>query len=346
MFGSLMLLLVAFGWMGRWEGLVLLGWLVAGSALCTRVGERAAVGIGCKFRSPTSAQRKLLEAPWASALSRCGVAVGVVDCYVRQDGGPNACATGARSVAVTAGILDEFRAGRISERAFEAVLVHELGHHATYATRFSLLILWLTAPWRTAAWFTLGLVQGLFGRRQPLPLKAPIVAAVLGLTIEQGIYSGAWMALAIIGGIPTLGIAVPLIDAAISRASERAADRYAADAGVGPALANALRVMNLRPTRCQTWLARLLSRHPPVERRIAELLAGSGSMAAGARAGLLPDVACLMRPDDVAGCCGFYSTTLSRDSTNGRATAATACGLRNKSIAEAVTPVAAPRASR
>lgn len=273
-FGSLMLLLVAFGWMGRWEGLVLLGWLVAASVLCTRVGERAAVRIGCKFRSPTSAQRQLLDAPWASALSRCGVAVGVVDCYVREDCGPNACATGARSVAVTSGIVDEFRAGRISEQAFQAVLVHELGHHATHATRFSLLILWLTAPWRRAAWFTLGLVQGLFGRRQPSPVVAAIVAVVVfGLTIGQAVYRGTWTAVAIIGGMPTLGIAVPLIDAALSRASERAADRYSADAGVGPALVNALRVMNPRPIRCQTWLARLLSRHPPVERRIAALLA-------------------------------------------------------------------------
>ena len=274
MFGSLMLLLVAFGWMGRWEGLVLLGWLVAGSALCTRVGERAAVRIGCKFRSPTSAcQRQLLEAPWASALSRCGVAVGVVDCYVRHDGGPNACATGARSVAVTAGIVDEFRAGRISERAFQAVLVHELGHHATHATRFSLLISWLTAPWRKAAWFTLGLVHGLFGRRQPSPVVAAIVAAVLGLTIEQAVSRGEWTAVAVIGGIPILGIAVPLIDAAISRASELAADRYAADVGVGVGLAAALWVMHPHPMRRQPWLARLLARHPPVERRIAALLA-------------------------------------------------------------------------
>ena len=273
MFGSLMLLLVTFGWMGQWEGLVLLVWLVAGSALCTRVGERAAVRIGCKFRCPTSAQRQLLEAPWASALSRCGVAVDAVDCYVRQDVGPNACAAGARSVAITSGILDEFQAGRISERAFQAVLVHELGHHATHASRFSLLTLWLTAPWRTAAWFTLGLVPGLVGRRQPMQLVAATMALVFGLTIEQGVHHGAWMTVAIIGGVPTLGVMVPLIDTAISRASERAADRYVADAGIGDGLVDALRAMNPRSAHRQPWPVRLLSLHPPIERRIAVLVA-------------------------------------------------------------------------
>jgi STE24 endopeptidase len=273
MFGSLMLLLVAFGWMGRWEGLVLFGWLVAGSALCTRVGERVAVRTGCKFRCPTAAQRQLLEAPWASALSRCGVAVDAVDCYIRQDVGPNACAAGARSVAVTSGILDEFQTGRISERAFQAVLVHELGHHATHASRFSLVTIWLTAPWRTAAWFTLGLVPGLVGRRHPMQLVAATMAFVLGLTIAQGVHHGAWMTVAIIGGVPTLGVMVPLIDAAISRASERAADQYAADAGIGDGLVEALRAMNSRSPCRLPWPARLLALHPPIERRIAVLVA-------------------------------------------------------------------------
>jgi hypothetical protein len=47
----------------------------------------------------------------------------MTDTHIRQDVGPNAHAVGARSVAVTTGIFDEFRAGRIGERALQAVRV-------------------------------------------------------------------------------------------------------------------------------------------------------------------------------------------------------------------------------
>lgn len=46
MVGSVLLLLVLFGWMGQWEGAVLLGWIGSGVAVFTRVGERVAVESG------------------------------------------------------------------------------------------------------------------------------------------------------------------------------------------------------------------------------------------------------------------------------------------------------------
>lgn len=64
--GSFLLLLVAFGWMGQWEGLVLAGWLALVAAAFTRAGERIAVAVGFGFRRPTSAQ-------WA-VLARLGTA--------------------------------------------------------------------------------------------------------------------------------------------------------------------------------------------------------------------------------------------------------------------------------
>ena len=62
MAGSLLLLLVLFGWMGQWEGLVLLGWLASGAAVFTRSGERVAVTAGCGFRRPSAAQAAALRA--------------------------------------------------------------------------------------------------------------------------------------------------------------------------------------------------------------------------------------------------------------------------------------------
>jgi len=69
------------------------------------------------------------------------------------------------------------------------------------------------------------LVPGLVGRRQPLQLVAPTIALGFGLTIEQAVYDGAWMAVVHHRRNSTRGIAVPLIDSSIVRASEHAADR-------------------------------------------------------------------------------------------------------------------------
>jgi STE24 endopeptidase len=66
-----------------------------------------------------------------------------VELYVQTAQVPNAYAAGGRSVAVTSRVLEDHRAGRLSEQQMVAVLVHELGHHATRATRPMLLALWL-----------------------------------------------------------------------------------------------------------------------------------------------------------------------------------------------------------
>src|SRR4051812_16531408 len=66
--GSLLLLSVFSGPLGRWAGLVLLVWVVCGAVLVTRVGERSAVRAACRFRSPSPAQAAALQRPWATAL--------------------------------------------------------------------------------------------------------------------------------------------------------------------------------------------------------------------------------------------------------------------------------------
>lgn len=50
MIGSGLLMLVLFGWMGRWEAPVLLFWLSGSLAVMTRVGERVVLRVVCACR--------------------------------------------------------------------------------------------------------------------------------------------------------------------------------------------------------------------------------------------------------------------------------------------------------
>jgi STE24 endopeptidase len=126
MVGSLLLLLVLFGWLGEWEGVVLLGWIGSGAAVYSRVGERVAVRVGAGFRQPTRAQSAQLAPAWTSALARAGLAAGEVELYVQRSREPNAFAAGGRSVAVTTGVLAKFQARRLGEEYLASILTHDL----------------------------------------------------------------------------------------------------------------------------------------------------------------------------------------------------------------------------
>ena len=127
MVSSVLLLLVLFGWLGQWEGALLLGWIGSGAAVFSRLGERVAVRVGAGFRRPTNAQLALLAPAWSSALARAGLAVGEVDLYVQRSREPNAFAAGGRSVAVTTGVLAKFQARRLGEEYLVAILLHGIG---------------------------------------------------------------------------------------------------------------------------------------------------------------------------------------------------------------------------
>jgi len=61
-----------------------------------------------------------------------------------------------------------------------AVLVHELGHHATGATRTMLFLSWLTAPWRVARSLLNDLSSILAGRQSR---RGALFAVVVGLAV-------------------------------------------------------------------------------------------------------------------------------------------------------------------
>jgi STE24 endopeptidase len=271
MVGSLLLLLVLFGWMGQWEGLVLLAWLASGAAVFTRIGERFAVAAGCGFRRPTKAQAAALQPVWEAALARSGAAPGDVDLYVQRSNDLNAYAAGGRSVAVTSGVLRQFLARRLGSAEMGAVLVHELGHHSTRATRFALVAIWLALPWRFASRLVIGIALATVGRRQPMRLLGVVAAATVVVAVVQAIQQRQFAVALVLGTVAVSAVVCPLADAGVSRRSEYAADRFTAGVGAGSQLADALRQMDRGAGPRQGWTQRALNRHPSVERRVAAI---------------------------------------------------------------------------
>src|SRR3712207_6031640 len=106
--GSLLLLTLAFGALGRWAGLLFLAWAAGAAVLMTRVGERITVRAACRFRNPGPAQAAVLQRPWAAALRVTGTAAADVELYVQTARVPNAYAAGGCSVAVTSRVLEDY----------------------------------------------------------------------------------------------------------------------------------------------------------------------------------------------------------------------------------------------
>lgn len=131
--------------------------------------------------------------------------------------------------------------------------------------------MWLALPWRFASRLVIGIGLGTVGRRQPLRLLALVVLAGVVVAVVQAVQQRQWAVAVVLSSVAVCAVVCPLVDAAVSRRSEYAADRYAADVGVGPQMAGALQVLAGGQPRRVGLVARLLSRHPQVSRRIEAL---------------------------------------------------------------------------
>jgi STE24 endopeptidase len=266
--GSGLLMLVLSGWIGRWEAPVLMVWLAGSLVVMTRVGERIALRVGFGCRHPKDVEAARLPPVWSQALRRCGIDPGDVDLYLRHSGESNAFAAGARGVVVTTGLLAAFRAGRLTHDQLVAVLVHELGHLVTLTNRYGLVTLWLAAPWRLATRLLVGIASAF---TRPQPSRALVIFAGIAVATEQAVQTKQWGVALVLTGVTLAAILCPVADAALSRRSEYAADRYAEGAGVGPELASALQILGSGHGPRPNGASRLLARHPTTLRRIAEL---------------------------------------------------------------------------
>jgi STE24 endopeptidase len=219
---------------GEQVGQVPLTWAAAAAVLATRVG-------------PT--QEAALKPAWSTALRVTGTAAGEVKLYVQSTRVLNACAAGGRSIAVTSRVVEEYATGRLPEDQLVAVLVHELGHHATGATRPLWFVSW---PARADAGVLVVVVVGL--------------AVAVPRAVQHGQRHGGGV-LVFVG---LVGVLCPLADAAISRQAEYAADRFAADHGAAIELATAIRRLNDGHRAPCGW-SRLLSSHLTCEQQIGAL---------------------------------------------------------------------------
>jgi STE24 endopeptidase len=262
MIGSLLLLTLASGALGGWAGLLLLAWAAGAAVLMTRVGERITVRAACRFQRPSPVQVAVLKLAWATALRVTGTAAGAVELYVQIAQMPNAYAAGGRSVGVTSRVVEDHRAGRLPEDQLVAVLVHELGHHATGAARPMLLVSFLAAPWRLAATLLTGLASILAGR-QPRRGVAVVVVAGLAVAVTRALHQGQWLVGGVLAFLGLAAVLCPLADAAIRRRSECAADRFAADHGLALELVAALHAMDDGRSAAAGWPRRLLASHRP-----------------------------------------------------------------------------------
>ena len=146
----------------------------------------------------------------------------------------------------------------------------ELGHRATGSTSMALATMWLAAPWRVASSLVVRLGWALAGR-QPRGLLGGVVALGVVVAVVQAAQHRNWIVAFVIGSVALAAVLSPLLEAAVSRRSEYAADQYVIASGLGPQLAAALQTLDGRRVRRGGWAARALSRHPPSERRMAAL---------------------------------------------------------------------------
>ncbi len=263
---ALMLVLTA-----AWAPLLFVVWLGCALLWSTPPGERLAVRAAFGFRSLPPGRWELIAPVCAAALARCGVPAGAVRWYVKAGRQPNAWAAGRRSVAVTDGALEDFLAGRLPADLFAAVLIHELGHHATRAGRFALAALWLAGPGRLAFRAVLSLTMLLCGRRRLGRPTWLVIAVGAAVAIVQAGQQQQWSSVAGLSAIAFALAVTPVLDAAVSRASEYAADRYTASVGAGPQLARALLLISGSVAERRSLAQRALDRHPSLPSRLDRL---------------------------------------------------------------------------
>lgn len=271
--GSVLVLAAAFGGLGAWANLVLAGWLLVAAALLCRPVERVAVQLAYGYRTLQAGDWALLAPLHGQALQRCGLPESSIDLYVRPAShGVNGYAAGRRSVAVSGELITACRDGRLSEQQAVAILTHEVAHHLDRATRYGLVIGWLTAPWHAVAAVFGALLRAIVARVPTAHAALLLVPLVGAVAVVQMVAHHAWLSLSVLIGLALVAWVHPLADAAICRASERAADRHTVSLGTGPDLAAALKNFHTAdaPSR---WRAS----HPSFASRLEHLAASSST---------------------------------------------------------------------
>jgi Zn-dependent protease with chaperone function len=99
------------------------------------------------------------------------------------------------------------------------------------------------------------------------------VVAGVAVAVIHAVQRGQWAVGGVLAFVGLAAVLCPMVDAAISRQGEFAADRFAADHGLALDLASALPSMDDGQRAARGWSQRLLASHPTSAQRIRALLA-------------------------------------------------------------------------
>ncbi|TDD43384.1 peptidase M48 [Kribbella antibiotica] len=128
-----------------WGWILIAAWLASGPVVLVRPVEEFLARYLFRLRLPTLVEEQRLRPIWQQVLGRAGLSEQRYQLWIQEADEPNALPTPGHTVAVTRWALYNLPPSHL-----EAVLAHELGHHAAGRDWLSLLSFWYSIPARCA----------------------------------------------------------------------------------------------------------------------------------------------------------------------------------------------------
>ena len=267
---------------GSLAAVLLVIWLMSGTAVFIRSVEKIAISRFMGLRSPTRSENETIQSAWQVVANTAGANPAGYLLMVDDEPGINAMATAGHLVAVTRHTLVS-----VPPQHLVGILAHEFGHHLGGAPWVRTLMLWYSLPGRLAVavlrrcgrvatflirwWVRTFLV--FLPRRGVDGLIDGIAFLIMSVLVVVAVATQLWVLLPL--------YALPSMLAFASRREEMRADREAVRLGFGRELISALELLqriedNLagddeHHARKGGWRHRMLSSHPPLNRRIRSL---------------------------------------------------------------------------
>ncbi len=272
------LLVLHDGLVGTW--VMVIAWTASAGLVLLRPVEARFAQLLFRVRRPRPEELLRLDPVWRRACARAGDDPAAYILRIEENRVINAFALGGHFVAVTRMALD------LPDELLEAVIVHELGHHHDLHPIAAMLGWWYLMPFSLLSWWlrrVRAATTAMARTYSTLRRRAGYISAgrasggalgIVGLLLLSGVLvavgtvllvtlSALWLPLWLVTS------ASRILSAALSRAAEYAADRYATELGYGASLTRVLELFQhdgrYRPPRGVTGL---LASHPPFPARI------------------------------------------------------------------------------
>lgn len=250
-------------------GLIAIGLYALGAvALATPLGDWLVMR-SFKQRPANDYEAPRLDPVWARLCTRVGVPAATFTLRVEDSDEINAFAAGSRSVTITRDAV------KLPPDELEAILAHELGHHARWHGLIGLYGWYFTGPTRLLASISMWAIQFVWRVLVGAMGGAASVGSIWGVLIAFGI-------LLILGYVLLPYLILPLgfvvvvdsLSALAARRLELRADRRAADWGYGAGLVKGLITLTWSgvPHADHQWFERASSTHPAPRARISKLM--------------------------------------------------------------------------